>query len=160
MRTSPKARFAMKMFVIDCMFLFFKITMMTSKFPKTANMEINPYKTAKSDNTPTGTWNGLSIFSIWLAVKFEILFTNISKDVSLLFTQFISIIKKNKLNCLSSFGPIRCWFFFIIAITLQWLVKPNGSRWWAMLSINWFLFFILHVVCTEAIHLTQQEKNI
>lgn len=29
-----------------------------------------------------------------------------------------------------------------------------------MLSINWFLFYILRVVCTKTIHLTQQEKNI
>lgn len=85
MRMLFKVRFVMKMFVIDCMFLFFKIIMMISKFLKMVNMEINLYKIVKSDNILIGIWNGFFIFFIWLVVKFEILFINILKDVLLLF---------------------------------------------------------------------------
>lgn len=54
MRMLFKVRFVMKMFVIDCMFLFFKIIMMISKFLKMVNMEINLYKIVKSDNILIG----------------------------------------------------------------------------------------------------------
>lgn len=68
MRMLFKVRFVMKMFVIDCMFLFFKIIMMISKFLKMVNMEINLYKIVKSDNILIGIWNGFFIFFIWLVV--------------------------------------------------------------------------------------------
>lgn len=49
-----KVRFVMKMFVIDCIFLFFKIIMMISVFFKIVNMEIDLYRMVKSINMLIG----------------------------------------------------------------------------------------------------------
>lgn len=70
-----KVRFVMKMFVIDCIFLFFKIIMMISVFFKIVNMEIDLYRMVKSINMLIGIWNGFFKMFVLFRVEFkEVLF--------------------------------------------------------------------------------------
>lgn len=67
-----KVRFVMKMFVIDCIFLFFKIIMMISVFFKIVNMEIDLYRMVKSINMLIGIWNGFFKMFVLFSVEFKL----------------------------------------------------------------------------------------
>lgn len=72
-----KVRFVMKMFVIDCIFLFFKIIMMISVFFKIVNMEIDLYRMVKSINMLIGIWNGFFKMFVLFRVEFKVVLFNI-----------------------------------------------------------------------------------
>lgn len=72
-----KVRFVMKMFVIDCIFLFFKIIMMISVFFKIVNMEIDLYRMVKSINMLIGIWNGFFKMFVLFRVEFKVVLFDI-----------------------------------------------------------------------------------
>lgn len=72
-----KVRFVMKMFVIDCIFLFFKIIMIISVFFKIVNMEIDLYRMVKSINMLIGIWNGFFKMFVLFSVEFKVVLFNI-----------------------------------------------------------------------------------
>lgn len=72
-----KVRFVMKMFVIDCIFLFFKIIMIISVFFRIVNMEIDLYRMVKSINMLIGIWNGFFKMFVLFSVEFKVVLFNI-----------------------------------------------------------------------------------
>lgn len=72
-----KVRFVMKIFVIDCIFLFFKIIMMISVFFKIVNMEIDLYRMVKSINMLIGIWNGFFKMFVLFRVEFKVVLFDI-----------------------------------------------------------------------------------
>lgn len=72
-----KVRFVMKMFVIDCIFLFFKIIMIISVFFRIVNMEIDLYRMVKSINMLIGIWNGFFKMFVLFRVEFKVVLFDI-----------------------------------------------------------------------------------
>lgn len=72
-----KVRFVMKMFVIDCIFLFFKIIMIISVFFRIVNIEIDLYRMVKSINMLIGIWNGFFKMFVLFRVEFKVVLFDI-----------------------------------------------------------------------------------